>query len=453
MAKDKFKNVSSEAVSPIKFKGKTTIVLKNAETGKVENEVVEYNMVTDAVARIFASNYCGQINYSSLMPIATKALGGVLCFQEAIPEDVNSIYPPTTDVNPLIAHAGQSTYATAGDDLKRGNPNNVVSGPTASGYSNTWDFAPTQGNGVISAICLTHAEFGDWFCYGRGNFAANQNISLSRVDSTYSALDTRYVVDDKRGIVYGISFEGNTLTLRKRKHSGLIKLDVISNFPFSSIYEDISIVMPRSHNYESVYMFDAEENKLTFILPMSNGSDTLYRDVINLNDNSVASDTIKVSGASFARANYQGRFANTKLTKSGRLYLPSTRSTFYGFVYSNPTDVVETVNQSGYSINIDYAGYSVNGDYISIGNSIIEGNKNYLAKDYTLGDWANYLKPVNVGDSPIKASVGGERYGNPISTGPILNKMYIGTINNLQNPVTKTSAQTMTITYELIIEE
>lgn len=455
--KDKIKEINSQNMQIPKLKGRTTIVLRNADTGEVEKEVVEENMVTNAVARMFASNWCGQLDYSKLMPIATKALGGVLCFPNAITEDADNIYPPMTSENNLTAHAGQATYVSAGEDPKRGNPNNIVSGITSRGYSNTWDFAATQGNGLISSICLTHADFGDYFCYGKNQFSPVETVLLSRLENNFidqeGHMNTRYVMDKTRNLAYGFYLNNTKLFLRKHKHFGLIKQDVVSAFPVSADHTDVEITLGHAHSTWSVYLFDEIANTLTFIIPRSNGSNTLNRDIINLSNNSVTSDEIVVSGASFLSVDYTSRYTNNSLTKSGRLYLPSTRNTFYGIKYSQPTDTIETVNQSGYSINLQAGFFAVNGDYIACGNSIIEGNKNYEAKIAPLGDWAEFLKPVQVDASPIKASIPYQRYTNPKSTGPVLNKMYLGTINNLETPVTKTSAQTMTITYELIMEE
>lgn len=456
--KDRIKEANAQSIKIPKFKGRTTIVLRNAKTGEAEQKVVEENMVTNAVANIFASNFCGQLEYAQIMPIATKTLGGILCWANPIEENAENIYPPVTSANPLTAHAGQTTYIAASDDSKRGNPNSIVSSRTATGYTNTWDFPSTQGNGLISCVALTHSDFGDFFLNGDQNFQPCEEVFLERLEASQSTTEEglkrcRAIIDDTRRVAYGFYLTGNSINIRKFLSYGSIAQDVASGFPNSGYFDEYSITLGHSHSLYSVYMFDEAENKITLIVPKANNSNTLYRDIINLSNNTVVSDEIVVSGATFLLKNYGQRYANIELTTSGRLYLPSNHNTFYGINYSNPADTIETVNQGDYTVNLNYCGYAVNGDYIAVGNTIIEGDKNYPCKTTYSSDQI-FRKPIAIKkNSPIKFSTAYRNNSLNVSAGPMINKMYLGTINNLETPVTKTSAQTMSITYELIMEE
>ena len=53
-----------------KLKGKATITLTDVKTGKRER-IVSENMVTDALAKLFAMNYLGMANYNANMAIYT----------------------------------------------------------------------------------------------------------------------------------------------------------------------------------------------------------------------------------------------------------------------------------------------------------------------------------------------------------------------------------------------
>ena len=59
-----------------KLKGEVEIKLHNPTTGKTEVHKGE-NMITNAVYDIFASNYCGALNYNALLPLYSKMYGGI----------------------------------------------------------------------------------------------------------------------------------------------------------------------------------------------------------------------------------------------------------------------------------------------------------------------------------------------------------------------------------------
>ena len=163
MFKDVVKTKEINGVKIPKLKGEVVVRLFDEKTGKLEKEVHGENMVTDAVKDIFKSNYFGLLDYNSLMPISDELFGGVLCFRNELTESAKNYYPPTTDDNPVVAHAGQTTYSSASDDQTRGLPNDTSSGYIQNGKKNVWDFASTQGNGTISAIALTHKNTGDFW--------------------------------------------------------------------------------------------------------------------------------------------------------------------------------------------------------------------------------------------------------------------------------------------------
>lgn len=114
-----------------KIKGEVEIRLHNPTTGKTEIQRGE-NMVTDAVADIFASNYCGALDYRKVLPIWSNMYGGVLCFANALNVDSPTVadakkdyFIPDNSVNTVTAHAGQTSYTDQADDTTRGNPSSA----------------------------------------------------------------------------------------------------------------------------------------------------------------------------------------------------------------------------------------------------------------------------------------------------------------------------------------
>lgn len=137
------------------MKGNTKIILTNVETGEVETHE-NNNMVTAAIDKIInqemAMNHAPN---SNILPIATKALGGIMLFSGRLTENEDNIHFP------VEAHlVGYGDQAVNTDDKFRGSYNNVESGPTADGYVSVWDFGTSQGNGTIRAVARTHAIAG-----------------------------------------------------------------------------------------------------------------------------------------------------------------------------------------------------------------------------------------------------------------------------------------------------
>ena len=81
--KDKFTPAVIGATRLPRLHGHVKVTLQNTRTG--EKKISEGdNIVTNAIYRIFARNICGGVDYSKLLPIASKWFGGVLCYEKAL---------------------------------------------------------------------------------------------------------------------------------------------------------------------------------------------------------------------------------------------------------------------------------------------------------------------------------------------------------------------------------
>ena len=148
------------------LKGKTTIKLFDAVSGKETGSVEKTNMVTSAVSRLLNGDPLGGLNGgcpaveagNMVTPVATNAMGGIMLWQDNISEDVNNIMPPSAGTNTLLGHAG-GTYS--GDNPLRGNYNVAESGEIEGGYRHVWDFNTDRANGNIKCVTLTSAGGGN----------------------------------------------------------------------------------------------------------------------------------------------------------------------------------------------------------------------------------------------------------------------------------------------------
>jgi hypothetical protein len=224
------------------LKGHVRIKLHNPTTGK--NEIIEgNNIVTDALNDIFAANYLGAVSYGSLLSIAEKWFGGCLLYHDAFPTvtidgnvvpDPTDYFPQGDDVNTLIAHAGDIAPASAAivnEDLKRGSPVDISK--TANSIKFTWDWTTRQGNGVISALALTHKDVGN---AGIGNnssaFVALSPFesigNLSSVPTSFASPNGLFAqYDDNHGLWFHIGQTSDYSYRNTLKTSGTTWITII----------------------------------------------------------------------------------------------------------------------------------------------------------------------------------------------------------------------------------
>ena len=151
------------------LKGKTTIQLFDAKTGKLTDEVTKENLVTNAVRNALGGAYnqlasgniwsVGMNNVGSLYKLPTgknfaQALyGGVLVFSKPINENADHCLPSIEEIKTFIGCANQSASNTG--NTFRGSINSGESDVGENYVKFVWDFNTDQCNGDIASICLT----------------------------------------------------------------------------------------------------------------------------------------------------------------------------------------------------------------------------------------------------------------------------------------------------------
>lgn len=168
MLHDDFKIQNMGGPKLKKFKGHYKLTLKNAKTGAVEKQVEGDNIVTSALPDLIERcNELGCLDYNKVLPIRDKWFGGCLLYQDPFPVDENEEIDPddyfikNNSVNPVMAHAGDTFTSDIRDDPKRGMPNTYLQEKTPKSCTMAWQWGPTQGNGQISAVALTHVDVGN----------------------------------------------------------------------------------------------------------------------------------------------------------------------------------------------------------------------------------------------------------------------------------------------------
>lgn len=465
------------------IKGHTKIQLFNAKTGELEQQVEEDNMVTNAVAKLLnlpTEFYLGNTSLTgitnSVLPIATKSMGGVLLFSNKRTENANLF---ETNGNDAVGHAG-TVYS--GTNAYTGTLNTNESKALTNGYRLVWDFATDRANGDISCVCLTSRaggsiglndsrdttsdnykeQPGSWNNYSSGwasifdlgsgadnkiaafvekgvyaTVSCDNGVQISyyrcinpqkidlkwsnttvttnapfktyQVQLTYPATDKNNWYVDSNGILrmmqvrYNRDSTNNNDTLYVRANkiniiTGKVLLDENIELDINSFPSDFLIKRETRYQVDYIYVFALMEN---FLLARFKKSDNQWY---------------------IASLGYDGKFI-----KEYTNYKSSTSSWSYGSLY----DLSQQAHFYASNLWIDESG-----DIVKLGkhteDSTYINRHIYVYQDifpYYLCQYGSY--------NTARLYVG-------------RNNTYLATINNLATTVTKTSAQTMKITYDLI---
>ena len=512
MIKDTHQLQAFNSLKMPKLKGHIKLTLHNCRTGK--NEVVEGdNIVTNAVRDIFANNYLGSINTGSMLPLWEKWFGGVLCYASPHPVTNNELdpavyFPQADSANHLTAHAGQTAIdVDHDDDMTRGNPTKSAYIKTSDSIKQVFEWGTTHGNGIISALSLTHSDVGS---YGLGNtgyhfkntfqpFAIIDN--LAQVDTSINGKDNIFArYDDNHSLWFHIgdvdeyynghsSFTTNKLTVLIRRlpyfKTGLF--EEISTLEDADYVRSFTVTLGYNLYNQPSYYFDYENKKLwifsnTTRATDGNNAQTYDPDDVNYTVIDCESESIDSTGtihsdvsdlAPVSMEKYPNRsFAadtsrmrNANIIKDGNyVYLPTTDGVNWG----NGTQGISRFNVKGFrKINInnqsDQTDISLSevqtqfksaflaGGLIVNSGMVINGNTGYPCVSQL--SEAEAIPSYAIHD-PYSVSSVATYLGAGSSTGNqeryiLANKLVNTTKYNLPSSVQKTANQSMTIEYTL----
>lgn len=443
--------------------GHTKIELTDVNTGKTEVHESD-NIVTNAVRNILRDNYHGTLDVSKVEPLR-DLFGGVFCFGSTNTANVDNIIPPNDDDNTLIAHAGQTSHATA--STLRGNPNGIESGEITGGYKFVWDFSTSQGNGTISSLSLTYKGFGD--------------VGLKPFDNSL-----RVVFDSGRHINHiPVKAEpiNRAVAVRNPRKFDTSTGEGVSVWQTGTTFEEITSQYSTSKLYlNSEYMIPVEKSSRTATLTRSfagdysavvedetnyyiievqtNGSSSVYMNTINKTTFAVTNSSFTATGASLLRASV----SNNQLTRliqhpyfacdGTYLYIASTDFTFYRINLANTADITKLTSNLTSWLSTNY----IIGTR-AINEKLLIGHKWFINGDYVYATAQNLEQPPSTFFSSDNMTSGNFpnalTQGQSIATGSQVNWLrvvtlpYLATINNLDSAVTKSSSQTMKITYSI----
>lgn len=457
------------------LKGHADIYLMDAKTGEVVDERHEDNIVTNAVQELISMNPYGLMNgLQSYLPLATKALGGVLLFPEAINESASNYFAK-----------GQwpTGYASNGTDTRsdplRGNFNANESYATSNGYRLVWDFGTADANGEIACVCLTSDEG------GRG-------YDMSNYDYTASM---EHKLNDGTVLLFK---NGNSAETPQAYHNGsFYKIDVTDD---STRGEPVTCVMkkwtvdphrqPVGRAYSvDITSTDSIDLSSTHIVSVGSGyyASSRYRRYTYWDESGCRifqSDYLQASERSgyyyVCTIGWDGSVSevaipyadmvdrvetNRSVVRDDWCYIPWSRTEnnvkkkgFYAVQLSNIANVVEL--ESEFTGNVvsaeggsDNSIYSINPSNaiakipVNTGNWTVVLNNGKIVKEWDAS--------LSYDTSAIYGLIGSyylatQTYsGAPASKALRSKTTYLATINNLASPITKTADRTLKIVYTL----
>jgi hypothetical protein len=495
------------------LKGKVTLRIADAKTGKIVHEESHTNTVTPALAKIIAGNIAGQMNYKKITPLYTKLLGGVCLFDGSV--SASDVFLPKADDATLTAHAGQHGFDT-NSDTKRGTPNTQESLVFANGVTWVWNWLQTNGNGRITDVVLTHSDTGDyWNEQDNNNTMASDFCPVDYVGNNTIVPDEFYnselgVIPYQKKIPIGfyndtdhvVSIEfiqrgtrvdtaGNTVQaggvnvyVSKFTGTGVFLWNELGEpFAESSFY--VELPWYQFGNFEERYIpyhfaYDDANKKLYFI---AIGKDNLgWDDRYDPYDNRLRLTTIDIeeqtstyteidlssllSGATFYAANSYLPIELQIIDNC--IFLPLYNSTYCAKVnmlthtatlVNNFYEDTTVENTRGNNFQIDLGkGRLMNSDamvYINDSGAYKGIDIKYDSNIFDKYAMQRFFVAKQATDNPVQfITCGGSLANvNKHERGCLLNKLYAATVFHLETSVVKNSSQTMTVEYTLTHEE
>ena len=448
------------------MKGKAIIQMINPSTKKVEEEFEEKNIITNAIKNAFylppqwqrgllsSSGIIGWQN--NLCPLNRNGLGGILLWDETIPEDIETVYPPMNVNN--VGFAG-GNYS--GANVFKGTLNSTETVALPNGWRNVWDFDTSKCNGqTIKSLSLTNVNCGNngWTTYGIGNneYASsgwtietggffekedNEDKIIGFVDSVYGSKE------DYNTILCCKYLNSSSFKFYKRRKPNLNSLK-INDFNLSldsGNFDEVTVNFGVSNNYRHSRNLNLIGNDLHIVNYWN--STTLEHIIVNLSDYSFTRNLISTSGHSKSISK-----DGAKIFFEGKYFVGCSDDSFIvlnsdGSFYRNVANI--TSGNSLFHVFYSYGGSLFYSYHFYASDGFHHIAELFLDKERIFTTYSN-ITPMNKIDSNLKHPLSfGFWNRNNSNTGIMASNYYLGSINNLSTPIVKTSDFNMKIIYEI----
>lgn len=408
---------------PQRYHGHTTIELKNIRTGSRERIESDNEFTLGIDDFLLGSGFANNAPFNNsdwrAQNVYRRLIGGIFLFDKEI-EKVDNVLPTTMPAGTKMIANGSHGVVNNANPTELGSFNSNESSFNANALTYVYDWTTSQGNGTIECVSLT-SDTGGYIGYGNGT--SQQKLSSTKNLFEYQPF-TNIVSNDYASTIVGEyvyyikgKSVGDTFTIY-RKLNGLSKASLFHGF--EEFVETVEVPANISRN-DTRAIYGMENGKFV---------------------------CTPISGLISGNVTFGVYDVATKLWAIYSAVIPSTSG---GSTYDF------TATENGIS----------NSNYTAYGALFFDDTTNYvrthfgdtmicIADDLYMGTNGLMYDRVNDTIYPTNGRVDNTRSfsyerlarNRFYSNGRVYrNPLYLATINNLDEPVTKTAQQTMKVTY------
>lgn len=478
------------------IKGKTTFELTDVNTGEVE-VIEDSNMITNGLQeflRTYGYFGCDILNNDTMRnnSLWVNLLGGLFLFDSRLEENVNNTFMPA---GVKMIGNGSKDVSNSGAITELGSYNTSESGLQSDGSIKlVYDFSTQQANGTIACACLT-SKIGGYIGMGNNsNRYYNESYKLSEFLSNtypYCCSNIAGATNDTSHILYPVYSENaiyftNPRNINYSSAYASQHWSVTKKIQILKVRAGFTGVSIKDRRYLdkviATYDVDIPQNILDYMGTSTNytivSRDSIERNVYVIFNKSsqytlnagafcwIMKIDKDMKATAYKFTNNIGVsldiFADNTTFDGDYLWAYALNSPYYlyGIKYTDSTQIIET----GIAKNSKYNLYTIGKNLININDSS-SGNRYYYAP--TVYDVVNRThRQVNgsIVDNnciliPFPDKKGVYLYvyepssDRPCDLQVMKDPRCLATINNLSEPVVKTSSKTMKVTYTLTFEE
>lgn len=475
------------------IKGKTTFELTDVNTGEVEI-IEDNNMVTNALQEFMLTygifNKTVFINDNRTSALYANLLGGLFLFDTALDENVNNTFMPA---GVKMIGNGSRGVSNSGEVTELGSYNDTESGEQSDGSIKfVYDFSTAQANGTIACACLTSLTGGYMGMGSENSYVTSKSIdahqdegswnnyvyfSLAGAGNTYSNI--LYPVYNENAIYctnpYNIDYASATASQHwsvtkkieiLKLRAGFTSVSIRDSQKLNKVIDRFEVDIPQdildymgTSTDKVLPMGDSFNGNIFLIFNKSTYSSMgtgSYCWIMKIDKDRNVTAYKFTNNTSEPLVLHNNAKCRKQYTINGDyLWVAGYNSeNLYGIKYSDSTQIIDTgANTNSSTPHI----CSIAENLIGIGN--LSYSSSYPYRAYSIYDVVNRTYRY----------VNGKEYNNDYMYIPFVDKKgvylkvydtdgkmeiikdvrYLATINNLSEPVVKTSSKTMKVTYTI----
>lgn len=435
------------------MEGKATFTLARADSGRVVRQFTEHNLVTDAVRRLLsppAYALFKQFSWSEFMrsslPMYKNLFGGIMLLGSTLDERTDNVMLQA-DAIP-VATAGEPY---SGSLVTRGTLNSNESYAMENGYHFTWDFGTDKANGTIKSVALTSRLFGNSGFSSADNTGGILMDPVTKksgsMDMQISYANGQYLCSpEKCTHIYLMKTDFSNMVFKKIKSLDMTSVGVTDSVDFQTAaepYKTVRVTLPvEMSQYIKVFVDSTAKKAYFFADPVKLTDDSMQMDyaAVDLNDFTVSEKRRWLM--------YSPKFTvYAAAVYGGRLYVSDSRKLY---AFSSSGELAESWDRS-----------FINDMWFHTVNGVLGYTADLKVHKFFNGNWYGMYGFNSLGlgySADIKPPYYPAYFMNQIysenqfsSRNPYLVAAadYLATINNLSEPLVKTSEHTLKITYDI----